>query len=130
MADDNDNAYGNWLRAERLEAGLTQEELAEQAGLSDGTAVSRIERGQRVARTATRRRLEQALDAAQGRGPLGRFYDILETICKIDSHLTLDGSQKPPGWEQLVARSKHELNLRRATNPPPRSSQLRVIRGG
>jgi transcriptional regulator with XRE-family HTH domain len=38
---------GEWLRAERLRAGLNQEELADKLKLSGQTKVSAIEKGQR-----------------------------------------------------------------------------------
>jgi transcriptional regulator with XRE-family HTH domain len=38
---------GEWLRAERLRAGLTQTELADRLRLSGQTKISAIEKGQR-----------------------------------------------------------------------------------
>lgn len=55
-------AFGDRLRAARREAGLTQEQLAERAGI-DRAAVSEIERGQRDARLSTLLRIESALGA-------------------------------------------------------------------
>lgn len=55
-------AFGNRLRTARREAGLTQEQLAERAGI-DRAAYSEIERGQRDARLSTLLRIESALRA-------------------------------------------------------------------
>lgn len=55
-------AFGNRLRTARREAGLTQEQLAERAGI-DRAAVSEIERGQRDARLSTLLRIESAIGA-------------------------------------------------------------------
>jgi transcriptional regulator with XRE-family HTH domain len=55
-------AFGDRLRAARHDAGLTQEQLAQRAGL-DRSAYSEIERGQRDARLATLLRIESALGA-------------------------------------------------------------------
>ena len=53
-------AFGNRLRVARREVGLTQEQLAERAGI-DRAAYSEIERGQRDARLSTLLRIESAL---------------------------------------------------------------------
>jgi transcriptional regulator with XRE-family HTH domain len=55
-------AFGERLRAARREAGLTQEQLAERAGI-DRAAVSEIERGLRDARLSTLLRIESVLGA-------------------------------------------------------------------
>ncbi|MFE2044329.1 helix-turn-helix domain-containing protein [Streptomyces sp. NPDC059477] len=55
-------AFGDRLRAVRLAAGLTQEELVERAGI-DRVAYSELERGQRDARLSTLLRIERALNA-------------------------------------------------------------------
>lgn len=55
-------AFGERLRTARQTAGLTQEELAERAGI-DRPAVSEIERGLRDARLSTLLRIESALGA-------------------------------------------------------------------
>ncbi|MFF7949157.1 helix-turn-helix domain-containing protein [Streptomyces griseorubiginosus] len=55
-------AFGSRLRAARDRAGLTQEELAERAGI-DRPAYSEIERGLRDARLSTLLRIETALGA-------------------------------------------------------------------
>lgn len=55
-------AFGERLRAARRAAGLTQEQLAQRAGL-DRPAYSEIERGQRDARLTTLLRIESALGA-------------------------------------------------------------------
>ncbi|MFD7884111.1 helix-turn-helix domain-containing protein [Streptomyces bauhiniae] len=53
-------AFGDRLRAARREAGLTQNQLAERAGL-DRAQISEIERGYRDARLSTLMRIEGAL---------------------------------------------------------------------
>ncbi|MFJ6659735.1 helix-turn-helix domain-containing protein [Streptomyces sp. NPDC091377] len=55
-------AFGDRLRAVRLAAGLTQEELVERAGI-DRAAYSELERGQRDVRLSTLLRIETALNA-------------------------------------------------------------------
>lgn len=55
-------AFGVRLRAAREKAGLTQEDLAERAGI-DRPAYSEIERGLRDARLSTLLRIETALGA-------------------------------------------------------------------
>jgi transcriptional regulator with XRE-family HTH domain len=60
-------AFGDRLRVARREAGLTQEQLAERAGI-DRAAYSEIERGHRDARLSTLLRIESAL---------GRHLDLV-----------------------------------------------------
>ena len=48
------------LREARSEAGLTQDELAKKAGVTDAT-ISALEAGKSAARSNTRRRIEKAL---------------------------------------------------------------------
>ncbi|NUS24860.1 MAG: helix-turn-helix transcriptional regulator [Streptomyces sp.] len=55
-------AFGIRLRAARHQAGLTQEEVAERAGI-DRPAYSELERGLRDARLSTLLRIEIALGA-------------------------------------------------------------------
>lgn len=55
-------AFGERLRMARRETGLTQEQVAERAGI-DRAAYSEIERGQRDARLSTLLRIESALGA-------------------------------------------------------------------
>lgn len=55
-------AFGDRLRTARREAGLTQEQMAERAGM-DRSAYSELERGQRDARLSTLLRIESALGA-------------------------------------------------------------------
>jgi transcriptional regulator with XRE-family HTH domain len=55
-------AFGDRLRAARRQAGLTQEQLAQRAGL-DRSAYSELERGLRDARLSTLLRIESALGA-------------------------------------------------------------------
>ncbi len=62
MAATPPSTFGSLLRGYRSEAGLTQEELAEQAGLSV-RAISDLERGVNISpRPFTVRRLADALD--------------------------------------------------------------------
>ncbi|MEV7394367.1 helix-turn-helix transcriptional regulator [Streptomyces sp. NPDC091215] len=61
--------FGERLRAARQTAGLTQEELAERAGI-DRPAYSEIERGLRDARLSTLLRIESALGARLSMLPL------------------------------------------------------------
>ncbi|UUU21735.1 helix-turn-helix domain-containing protein [Streptomyces sp. DSM 40750] len=60
--DERRQAFGDRLRSARREAGLTQEQLAERAGI-DRAAYSELERGQRDARLSTLLRIESALGA-------------------------------------------------------------------
>ncbi|MEV8042478.1 helix-turn-helix transcriptional regulator [Streptomyces griseoluteus] len=53
-------AFGDRVRTARQAAGLTQDQLAEQAGL-DRVQISEIERGRRDARLSTLLRIESAL---------------------------------------------------------------------
>lgn len=60
--DERRQAFGDRLRTARRDAGLTQEQLAERAGI-DRAAYSELERGQRDARLSTLLRIESALGA-------------------------------------------------------------------
>lgn len=55
-------AFGDRLRTARHRAGLTQEQLAHQAGM-DRSQYSELERGQRDARLSTLLRIESVLGA-------------------------------------------------------------------
>jgi HTH-type transcriptional regulator/antitoxin HipB len=55
-------AFGEGLRALRLRAGLTQEQLAERAG-ADASYLSQLENGHRDTRWTTVMRLLRTLDA-------------------------------------------------------------------
>ncbi|HUR41707.1 MAG TPA: helix-turn-helix transcriptional regulator [Verrucomicrobiae bacterium] len=59
-------AFGNALRAARLDAGLSQEELAHRANV-DRTFVSRAERGERQPALATVLLIARALGLQPGR---------------------------------------------------------------
>jgi transcriptional regulator with XRE-family HTH domain len=71
-------ALGQGLRALRLRAGLTQEQLAERAGVN-ASYLSQLENGNRDVRWTTVSRLLRTLDVT--------FSDLHETIV----------SQRPPG---------------------------------
>jgi DNA-binding XRE family transcriptional regulator len=60
--DERRQAFGDRLRTARRDAGLTQEQLAERAGI-DRAAYSELERGQRDVRLSTLLRIESALGA-------------------------------------------------------------------
>ncbi|ANP49204.1 transcriptional regulator with XRE-family HTH domain [Streptomyces griseochromogenes] len=62
-------AYGDWLREQRAAAGLTQEQLAEQAIMSR-THIAHIEAGRRVPSKEDARRLDQVLNTG---GALSNF---------------------------------------------------------
>ncbi|MBP5883190.1 helix-turn-helix transcriptional regulator [Streptomyces sp. LBUM 1487] len=70
-------AFGDRLRTARRRAGLTQEQLALQAGM-DRPAYSEIERGLRDARLSTLLRIESALAAELGfvDGPAAATGDV------------------------------------------------------
>lgn len=70
-------AFGDRLRTARHRAGLTQEQLALQAGM-DRPAYSEIERGQRDARLSTLLRIESVLGASLGfvDGPAAATGDV------------------------------------------------------
>ena len=55
------NTYGDWLKAQRKAAGLTQEELAE-AAIMTRTHIAHIEAGRRIPSKEDARRLDQALN--------------------------------------------------------------------
>ncbi|PIM72920.1 transcriptional regulator [Streptomyces sp. JV178] len=55
------NIYGDWLKAQRESAGLTQQELAEQA-IMTRSHISHIEAGRRIPSKEDARRLDRALN--------------------------------------------------------------------
>lgn len=70
-------AFGNRLRDARRHVGLTQEQLALQAGM-DRSQYSELERGQRDARLSTLLRIESVLGAELGfvGGPAAATGDV------------------------------------------------------
>lgn len=55
------NTYGDWLKAQREAAGLTQQELAD-AAIMTRSHISHIEAGRRIPSEEDARRLDQALN--------------------------------------------------------------------
>ncbi|MBY8878945.1 helix-turn-helix domain-containing protein [Actinacidiphila acidipaludis] len=73
------NNYGEWLRAQREAAGLTQQELADLA-IMTRSHIAHIEAGRRVPSREDARRLDRALDTG----------DVLSSFLPLDERVVAD----------------------------------------
>ncbi len=80
---------GTQVRQIRLARGLTQRELAERAGVSEPTVISRIERGGQVPRLDTAARIAHALGV-----PLGELAGMATDADPIASAPALSRDQR------------------------------------
>ena len=92
MAGDGTGVFGEYLRRLRLEAGLSQDALAERAGIS-ADAVASLERGRRrTPRPVTARRLIDALGLPDAERAL------------LEHAAGLTAGAKPGGWVPVASR--------------------------
>ncbi|GAA3856050.1 helix-turn-helix domain-containing protein [Streptomyces sedi] len=89
------NTYGEWLRAQRESAGLTQQELAERA-IMTRSHISHIEGGRRVPSREDARRLDKALNTGDvlstflpGGGDERALADYFEPVEPLQQQATI-----------------------------------------
>ena len=113
------NTYGEWLKAQREAAGLTQQELAE-AAITTRSHIAHIEAGRRIPSKEDARRLDKALNTGN---VLGSFLpqqdvavaDYFETARQLETA----GDDDPR--IRIVVRAGH---------PPDRGVARAVLRVG
>lgn len=120
---DADEEYGAQLRLARLQVGLTQDQLAERAGLSDGSSVARIETGKRRPRLATQQRLAKAIEELQEVSVKPRMYHLIMRLVEFDAQVQAAGTELPAVWAQIREQIQAEAALLQA--PDGRVVKLR-----
>ena len=108
---DRDIEYGKDLAAARRQCGLTQAQLAREAGLSSGTVVARIENGERRAMRKARDGFEKVLNKYQEQAVKPRLLDLMQDLLALDGEIQAAGTEMPAAWASIMERVRVEASV-------------------
>ncbi|SCF97758.1 helix-turn-helix transcriptional regulator [Streptomyces sp. Ncost-T10-10d] len=123
------NTYGDWLKAQREAAGLTQQELAD-AAIMTRSHISHIEAGRRIPSKEDARRLDKALNTGNVLSSFlpsqddGTVADYFEPARQLEQQATMIrefGLTFVPG----ILQTKRYARAVLSTTFPPRSEEER-----